>query len=197
MDLGRSKAPRFEGGPIDWWPRPGPEPRTGRNCVREPCSQRSPAWRRCGRGARSPQKTYWVAKERFGLPEYLLRACPASLREGRRLKTKFRLGCHDLRSSSSRMQLVRNAQCPCCESRESETIQHTLFECTAFEEEREVFLSRLYSVCPIARQLDDEYRCRLIMGDRLSREIENSLYRYLSAISKLRLGILTERGEGS
>ena len=28
--------------------------------------------------------------------------------------TKFRLGCHDLRSSSSRMQLVRNAQCPCC-----------------------------------------------------------------------------------
>ena len=95
------------------------------------------------------------------------------------------------------MQLVRNAQCPCCESRESETIQHTLFECTAFEEEREVFLSRLYSVCPIARQLDDEYRCQLIMGDRLPREIENSLYRYLSAISKLRLGILTERGEGS
>ena len=54
----------------------------------------------------------WVEKERFGLPEYLLRACPASLREGRRLKTKFRLGCHDLRSSSCRMQLVRNAQCP-------------------------------------------------------------------------------------
>ena len=66
-----------------------------------------------------------------------------------------------------------------------------------FYYEREVFLSRLYSVCPIARQLDDEYRCRLIMGDRLPREIENSLYRYLSAISKLRLGILTEQGEGS
>ena len=45
----------------------------------------------------------WVEKERFGLPEYLLRTCPSSLREGRRLKTKFRLGCHDLRSSSSRM----------------------------------------------------------------------------------------------
>merc|ERR1719359_661191 len=119
----------------------------------------------------------------------------AEISKGRRLKTKFRVGCHDLRSSSCRMQLVRNAQCPCCESRESKTIQHTLFECTAFEEEREVFLSRLYSVCPIARQLDDEYRCRLVMGDRLPREIENSLYRYLSAISKLRLGILTERGE--
>ena len=36
-----------------------------------------------------------------------------------------------------------------------------------------------------------------VLGDRLPREIENSLYRYLSAISKLRLGILTERGEGS
>ena len=139
----------------------------------------------------------WAEKERFGLPEYLLRACPASLREGRRLKTKFRMGCHDLRSSSSRTQLVRNAQCPCCESRESETIQHTLFECEAFEEEREAFLARLYSVCPPARQLTDEGRCRLVMGDELPREIENPLYRYLTAISRLRLGILTEQGEGS
>ena len=139
----------------------------------------------------------WAEKERFGLPEYLLRTCPSSLREGRRLKTKFRLGCHDLRSSSCRMQLVRNAQCPCCESRESETIQHTLFECEAFEEEREAFLARLYSVCPLARQLNDEFRCRLVMGDKLPREIENPLYRYLIAISKLRLGILTEQGEGS
>ena len=35
------------------------------------------------------------------------------------------------------------------------------------------------------------------MGDKLPREpeIENPLYRYLIAISKLRLGILTEPGE--
>ena len=74
---------------------------------------------------------------------------------------------------------------------------HTLFECEAFEEEREAFLARFYSVCPLARQLTDEYRCRLVMGDKLPREIENPLYRYLIAISKLRLGILTEQGEGS
>ena len=41
----------------------------------------------------------------------------------------------------------------------------------------------------------------LVMGDsdKLPREtrIENPLYRYLTAISKLRLGILTEQGEGS
>ena len=66
-----------------------------------------------------------------------------------------------------------------------------------FEEERKVFLSRLYSVCPPARQLTDEGRCRLVMGDELPREIENPLYRYLIAISRLRLGILTEQGEGS
>ena len=64
-------------------------------------------------------------------------------------------------------------------------------------EEREAFLARLYSVCPPARQLSDEGRCRWVMGDELPREIENSLYRYLIAISKLRLGILTEQGEGS
>ena len=34
------------------------------------------------------------------------------------------------------------------------------------------------------------------MGDKLSREIENPLYRYLIAISKLRLGILTEPEQG-
>ena len=80
------------------------------------------------------------------------------------------------------------AQCPpsCCESRESETIQYTLFECKAFEEERAAFLPRLYSVCPLARQLTDEYRCRLVVGDKLPREIEARS-----------LGILTEQGEGS
>ena len=75
-----------------------------------------------------------------------------------------------------RDMMGHNAQCPRCESRESETIQHTfkLFECEAFEEEREVFLSRLYSVRPLARQLNDEYRCRLVMGDKLPREISTT-----------------------
>ena len=36
----------------------------------------------------------------------------------------------------------------------------------------------------------------VVVGDKLPREIENPLYRYLIAISKLRLGILTEQGEG-
>ena len=44
----------------------------------------------------------------------------------------------------------------------------------------------------------DDSRCRLVMGDKsLPGEIENPLYRYLTAISKLRLGIRIEQGQGS
>ena len=95
------------------------------------------------------------------------------------------------------MQRVRNAQCPCCESRESETIQHTLFECPAFTKERRTFLERLYELHPIARGLSPEGHCDFLMSDDLPHETENTVYRYLIAISKLRLGILTEHGEGS
>ena len=38
---------------------------------------------------------------------------------------------------------------------------------------------------------------RFLMGEALPREIENSLYRHLTTIPTLRLGILTEQGEGS
>ena len=41
-----------------------------------------------------------------------------------------------------------------------------------------------------------EGHCSLLMGD-VPHETQNTVYRYLIAISKLRLGILTERGEGS
>ena len=82
-------------------------------------------------------------KARFGLPEYLKRSCPCSLREGRRLKTKFRVGCHPLRSSAARVERVRNATCPCCDTGVSETIHHTLFECKAFSDERDTFLASL------------------------------------------------------
>ena len=37
----------------------------------------------------------------------------------------------------------------------------------------------------------------VLMSDDLPHETENTVYRYLIAISKLRLGILTEQGEGS
>ena len=44
-----------------------------------------------------------------------------------------------------------------------------------------------------------EGHCSLLMGDVqvLPHETQNTVYRYLIAISKLRLGILTEHGEGA
>ena len=48
-----------------------------------------------------------------------------------------------------------------------------------------------------ARGLSPEGHCDFLMSDDLSHETENTVYRYLIAISRLRLGILTEQGEGS
>ena len=56
-------------------------------------------------------------------------------------------------------------------------------------------LERLYELHPIARGPSLEGHCRFLMGDVLPHE--NTVYRYLIAISKLRLGILTEQGESS
>ena len=57
---------------------------------------------------------------------------------------------------------------------------------------------RLYEMHPVARGLSLEDHCRLLMGGVLPRETENTTVdRYLIAISKLRLGILTEQGEGA
>ena len=84
----------------------------------------------------------WTNAERTDLPVYLKRRCPlGSLREGRRLKTKLRLGCHPLRSSAARMSITRNATCPCC-GHGSETIMHTIFECPKLDDIRGVFLQK-------------------------------------------------------
>ena len=84
----------------------------------------------------------WTDAERTDRPAYLKRRCPlGSLREGRRLKTKLRLGCHPLRSSAARMSITRNATCPCC-GHGSETITHTIFECPKLDDIREEFFSR-------------------------------------------------------
>ena len=117
--------------------------RTGRNCVRKPYSRRSPAWRRYIRWAWSSQKTSRLgrgypdrggtrpqksARARSELLGWPCRDAREPIRPSpRRLGRRPELGCHDLRNSSCWVQRVRNAPCPCFESRDSETIQHTLF----------------------------------------------------------------------
>ena len=57
---------------------------------------------------------------------------------------------------------------------------------------------RLAASCSGVSVGTETINCLLYADDIcIPREIENSLYRYLIAISKLRLGILTEQGEGS
>ena len=72
-------------------------------------------------------------RDRHGLPEYLVRACPYGLRHGRRLKTKFRLGVHQLQECLARMvpRSVRAAhsRCGCCSAGVDESIEHAWFEC--------------------------------------------------------------------
>ena len=63
-----------------------------------------------------------VKKSRTGLPEYLRRACPCGLRQGRRIKTKLRLGVHQLQGSLARMvprgiRTAAHSQCGCCNAR--------------------------------------------------------------------------------
>ena len=70
-------------------------------------------------------------------------------------------------------------------------------KCSAFTKERNTFLERSYELHPIARGLSPEGHCDFLMSDDLLHETENTVYRYLIAISRLRLGILTEQGEGS
>ena len=124
------------------------------------------------------------------------RRCPlGSLREGRRLKTKLRLGCHPLRSSAARMSITRNATCPCC-GHGSETITHTIFECPKLDDIRGVFLQKLETILPETRNMTNADCLALLMGDDPPQEIENLLYRFLTSLFRRRLGILAAQGEG-
>ena len=55
-----------------------------------------------------------------------------------------------------------------------------------------------YTSCILSHWFEPQRSLRLLNGWRLPHEAENTVYRYLIAISKLRLGNLTEQqGEGS
>ena len=103
-----------------------------------------------------------TSKGRCGLPRYLARVCPCSLRHGRRLKTKLRLGVHQLQACLARMvprgiRTQDDSRCGCCSAGVDETIRHALFECSAHDKVRDEFLERAtgafpqFGGCPRAR----------------------------------------------
>ena len=105
----------------------------------------------CGncRGKHAGQHEFiWTDQKATSLAPHLNAECPNGLRFGRRLKTKFRLGCHHLRCRTSRMENIRDITCECCKSGEIETVQHTMLHCPAFAKERKGFLERACAVRP-------------------------------------------------
>ena len=70
------------------------------------------------------------------LPDYLCDPCPIGLRGGRRLKTKLRLGCHDLNASAYRTlkrsddaRVTRAKLCCNCSLGAVEDFEHILCHC--------------------------------------------------------------------
>ena len=140
----------------------------------------------------------WVDEDRRNLPEYLTAHCPAKLRVGRSLKTRFRLGCHMLQHSRKRWVKTRHDRCPCCREDVSETIQHAMFECPEHEEIRDQFIERCSSRYPAFATMDTNERTRLLMADDTPRVLSGILYRYLIFLSASRgrsAGCPGHRGE--
>ena len=118
------------------------------------------------------------------LPKYLARICPVGLRHGRRLKTKFRLGVHQLQGCLARMipggvRTQAHSRCGCCSVGAEETIKHALFVCSAHRGIRAGFYMDVAAVCPRFGSMRLEERYRLLMSDDPPKEIDNLLYLFL------------------
>ena len=123
-------------------------------------------------------------RDRRGLPEYLVRACPYGLRHGRRLKTKFRLGVHQLQECLARMvprsaRTAAHSRCGCCSAGVDESIEHALFECKTHDEIRAEFLGRVEKVYPPFGGMSTDARIRLLLADDTPKEIDSIFYRFL------------------
>ena len=141
----------------------------------------------------------WVQVDRHGIPAYLKRSCPVGLRGGRRLKTKFRLGRHQLQSSLACMEVTKDKACKCCSRKVPETVMHAMLDCEAHDAERRVFLTRMDQLVPeFGRKTKDE-QLKFLMGDATPAAVDSTLYRYLISLSASRerwLGIPTAQGVG-
>ena len=142
----------------------------------------------------------WTDADRLDLAEYLRRPCPLGLCAGRRLKTKFRLGCHPLQESATRKQQKRDSTCRCCSSGAAESVAHAMFECPAHDEIRRVFVDTCSNILPEFAEMNTEDRLRLLMSDDTPSIFDEALYLYLiklTASRESRLGILAAQEKGS
>ena len=125
-----------------------------------------------------------LIKDGIGLPMYLRRTCPFGLRHGRRLKTKFRLGAHQLQGSLARLvprrdRTAAHSRCQCCSAGVDETVRHALFECGCHDDIRRDFYERVDDVHPAFGPMHLDEKFRLLMSDDTPREVDSLLYRFL------------------
>ena len=75
---------------------------------------------------------------------------------------------------------------------------HTIFECPKLDDVRGDFFQKLETILPETRNMTvtNADRLALLLGDDPPQEIENLLYRFLTSLFRLRLGILAAQGEG-
>ena len=126
------------------------------------------------------------------------------LRRGRRLKTKLRLGCHELNDSASRslpgIQRDSNRTCKCCSLQAKETAAHTLYNCPAYDAIRVDFLQRVEKVAPGASSLNQNEFLKLFLGDSTPKSVSLYFYRFLMNLfdeRECRLVDLAAREESS
>ena len=137
------------------------------------------------------------------LPYYLCDPCPIGLRGGRRLKTKLRLGCHDLNVSAYRTlkrsddaRVTRAKLCCNCSLGAAEDFEHILCHCPCYDTLRSRFWNLVASVDPQLAASSPSVKVSYLLGDSTPRELSLFFYRFLQEVFSRRLAELNTQGEG-
>jgi hypothetical protein len=145
----------------------------------------------------------WTDVSNPKAPAYLRKLCPIGLRRGRKLKTRIRLGCHDLNQSLSRQLGDKRKDsdkiCQCCNRGAVESPQHALLECPLYKDMRALFFSRADDASDGFSSLSDDKKMKLLFSDDTPTLLGSHLYRFLMNVFGFRKCWLvdpTARGEG-
>ena len=133
---------------------------------------------------------------------YLMRDPPREwyLKEGRRLKTTLRLGCHELNSRlgsvNRRGRPNRPTDCPFCPFIE-DTVTHAWCECQKYQNERGRLYTVVQGVDPGFAALPVDEKVRFLLKDDLECKLDRPVYRFLNFLfdtHNTKLGDLTRPG---
>jgi hypothetical protein len=125
----------------------------------------------------------WTSTDRTA--PYLLRKAfsSSSLTEGRRLKTKLRLGSHDLRCRhvNNVGSVTKSEWCLCCSLPQPvrETVYHSIGDCAVYDEARKECFSFIGSKVPSFAALSSKKKVDFLLSDDNPVCVDASIYRFL------------------